>query len=1491
MLARSKRMFAQVWYMPVFLLLGMPACLGGEVFFHEARTDWRICLSPQAQPAETYAAQELRDALRKISGADFELLTTDEPPEHHAIIIGDLNSPQVRAQAAALNLNAGPVEAIAVYTLGGRLYLAGNQPRGALYAVYHFLQHELGVRWLWPGSDGEFMPAKLSWSLPELKHNYQPPIAYRGFHLCGDWRDVELFREWMGRNFINIHRHAASPDQQRRGFHSMWSSHNVRLPESLFDQHPECFAEIQGQRYKSNICFSNPEVDKIIAAETAEYVRKRPFLELLSLFPNDNQDYCRCARCATSDVSTAWFEFYNRLTDALKIEFPDLKFATIAYQGYRDVPQCTVRNSEFIEYASHGRCNIHAYGQAGCQHNDDTMHAMLAWQATGLPIGHYGYEFDVYTKNPRFLPFLSVIDDAVKTSRRLGHVAVIPEISLSPKHGPEVYAHHVQNRLALYLYARLLWDPDEQMNDVLDDWCRTTFGEAGTSMGAYYRAMDRAWTAMPIHATILGNALNAAPHLLTDPLRAEVAKAFSNAEQRLPTIADAGARSRAAAALARERILYNQWQDLYRLSTDAPRINLPRLADADGLAQSASRPQALSTSAGDPDGYSTHVRLAWTKDALLVHWICRDRQIGNLKTAASARDASLNEDDSVELVLSSGLSGETWHFATNARGTQQDYRDTNVGVRDDRWDPRWQATTRVVADAWEAEFRVPFAELGRVPNPNETWQARFLRHGGGRQEIASPVFPEREMASLLFSPAARTDRALLWWSGAPDREAQRDAALSQEFLERGWQLNLVSDDQKLIAGSQQADAYWFRHPHGPNKVPAAYWQTHLAPAIKDGAVAVFVSYWPIPLDQYFDDPSLQLKPAVCGRIPLAARVSSFIAPGDWSTQPNNLLGALKTAITPAYGFEPADPAAWTVLATAPGGGDRPFPYLLARRYGQGLIVVGGDDIRIAPARLLENLLAAKETQFTAAASVERFGLFEATLTASGTSANPYAELAAEATLTPPGGQQPRTVPLFWDGGSSWKFRISPDQPGTWRWTTRSRNAGLDGKSGSFSVTDSSRRGSLRPMRGFPYHFEYQDGSACWFMGDTAWALFTDNADEQHDRAAAFRYLQTRAGQGFNAVHAMLLSEAGWGNVGGQPWQDLGQQRINPGYWQEVDRRLAYANSQGLVVGLVLAWGDKRKQEPYAWRRFPNVEARERYARYIAARFAAFEVYFIVSGEWHAEVQTRPASEDEVRREFSRIGDEIGVSDPQGRMIAIHPMNSGGSVREFNQDAWMAFGDYQQNYRDLHERLLQSRRFDKPVVNSEYGYHLRDQNGDGVPDKDNSTSLESIRHATWDLVMGGGYVLTGFGTTYFGGNRDPGPFDLDAARNKPWEQQMSELKKFFVAREWWKLAPHDELLRSKTPRGKDTRQLGCVAPPPVAYWCLAEPGRQYVVYARGLKQPVQLTVDDPATLEARQFNPRTGESAELQLEFRDHHLHYLPPDEQDWVVVIAAGGGT
>jgi hypothetical protein len=519
--------------------------------------------------------------------------------------------------------------------------------------------------------------------------------------------------------------------------------------------------------------------------------------------------------------------------------------------------------------------------------------------------------------------------------------------------------------------------------------------------------------------------------------------------------------------------------------------------------------------------------------------------------------------------------------------------------------------------------------------------------------------------------------------------------------------------------------------------------------------------------------------------------------------------------------------------------------------------------------------------------VEQFGIFEVSIEFANQYKNPFIELKADAEITRPDGSV-WTIPLFWDGGQTCKLRISPDLEGDWSYKITSTDQGLNGKSESFSCNSSEKKGSIQPMDKFPHHFQCQNGEKMWFMGETAWALFTDDQEEKHDRQAVEYYLKTRASQGFNVVHSMMLSEAGLGNSGGLPFIDMENQIINPDYWKEIDERVEFANQQGLVVGLFIAWGDKRKQEPFAWRLFPDIEARKNYARYIAARYSAFDVYFIISGEWHGEVRTRPSTEDEMKKEFIEIGNAFREAEPHGRMMGIHPMGSDGSVREFHVADWMDFGDYQQNYRDLHNRILESRKYNLPIVNSEYGYHLRDMDGDGIPDKDNSTSIESMRNASWDIVMAGGYLVTGFGTTYFGGYRDPGPFNVDASRNKEWEMQINLIKEFFTEIEWWKLEPHDELLKSATSRGKDTIQLGRVAPPSTTYWLLAEQGKQYIIYCRGLTDPLilQTGTDNAETYRSQLFNPRTGEFAPFTNEQEiKNNFTWTPPDENDWILYL------
>ena len=520
-----------------------------------------------------------------------------------------------------------------------------------------------------------------------------------------------------------------------------------------------------------------------------------------------------------------------------------------------------------------------------------------------------------------------------------------------------------------------------------------------------------------------------------------------------------------------------------------------------------------------------------------------------------------------------------------------------------------------------------------------------------------------------------------------------------------------------------------------------------------------------------------------------------------------------------------------------------------------------------------------------AASVPRFGVFETVLTQAGAPANPYTAIQAAATIAGPNGVT-RTIPLFWDGGRTWRLRISPDTVGEWRWSIRANDPGLDGKNGAFRCVSSQNKGSIQPMAGHPRHFQYQNGDPFYFLGDTAWALYTNNSEEKHDRAAVLHYLNVRAKQGFNVIHSMLISEADWGNDGGMPFTDLSAEAINPAYWQEVDTRLKYLTDRGMIAGLVLAWTDHGRSKQ-SWQYFANEEACRRYARFIVARCSAYPVFFIVAGEWGLTKDDAAA-----RRLYEAIGAEIKKQDPHGRMVAIHTDGRGPKhLKPFAGSAWNDFGDYMQTYDNLHGSILYCRDVGKPVVNAEYAYYRREAE-DGTVNKAHSADVAITRAATWDIVMAGGYIVTGFGTTYFGGYRCRGPFAVDAAKNDDWEVQVQIVRKFFSARPWWKLEPHDELLTAPVERGEEEDVVvdRSGRPPRTTYWALAEPGRQYIAYVRGLRGVCTLALGRSASLATytvRRFDPRTGEYTPLGDHQGQGPVSLQTPDEQDWVFEVTA----
>jgi uncharacterized protein DUF4038/uncharacterized protein DUF5060/collagenase-like protein with putative collagen-binding domain len=522
------------------------------------------------------------------------------------------------------------------------------------------------------------------------------------------------------------------------------------------------------------------------------------------------------------------------------------------------------------------------------------------------------------------------------------------------------------------------------------------------------------------------------------------------------------------------------------------------------------------------------------------------------------------------------------------------------------------------------------------------------------------------------------------------------------------------------------------------------------------------------------------------------------------------------------------------------------------------------------------VLSLSGLQSALALEVPLYDRFETQFTQTSKASNPYKHVTATVTFARPDGATV-SVPMFWDGGSTWRVRFSPALTGTWSYTTSSSDEGLNNQSGTFDVIASANKGAIVQKPDAAYHFAYQDGTPVWWFGDTNWYQFSSIAAENLNRETANAYIDARAAQGFNVVHGLLYTTKG--NEGGSAFRSLRRESINPAYWQEIDQRIAYMNSKGVTAGLVLAWGFGSE----SWLDFPSDEARLRFARYIAARYSAYNVYFLTAAEWGFW----PHGPEHGEATFRNLAHEIANNDPHDRMIGVHAHTYDSQAETFADDTWSSFGDYQQYYggavstvlasdanrHEMAERLAESRDHGKPVINAEYAYYLRDKNGDGDVDKESSHNLDDFRKASWVLAMTGGYFVTGFGSTYRGGLSHKGQFDVADEANNVAIEDLTLLRNFFSSHQWWTLEPRNDLVSGA---GYE--------------YGLAAVGQTYLVYTTSTTATdLSLGEAPPATYSVRRFDPRTGEYADLGSHSGTGPVTLSSPDHQDWVYVVQNTG--
>ena len=125
---------------------------------------------------------------------------------------------------------------------------------------------------------------------------------------------------------------------------------------------------------------------------------------------------------------------------------------------------------------------------------------------------------------------------------------------------------------------------------------------------------------------------------------------------------------------------------------------------------------------GAPASEETEVRVAFDADNLYFGILCRDRTPEAIVATQLGRDADLDVDDRVTIVLDPFFDQRNgFFFSVNPAGARADGQISNNEQEPSlEWDGIWDARTRITGEGWAAEVALPFKTLRFRPGQT-TW--------------------------------------------------------------------------------------------------------------------------------------------------------------------------------------------------------------------------------------------------------------------------------------------------------------------------------------------------------------------------------------------------------------------------------------------------------------------------------------------------------------------------------------------------------------------------------------------------------------------------------------------------------------------------------------------------------------------------------------------------------------------------------------------------
>lgn len=421
------------------------------------------------------------------------------------------------------------------------------------------------------------------------------------------------------------------------------------------------------------------------------------------------------------------------------------------------------------------------------------------------------------------------------------------------------------------------------------------------------------------------------------------------------------------------------------------------------------------------------------------------------------------------------------------------------------------------------------------------------------------------------------------------------------------------------------------------------------------------------------------------------------------------------------------------------------------------------------------------------------------------------------------------MPAFWDGGRRMVVRFAPIEAGQWTYRINSNIDRFKGQIGNFTATESDSPGFVHPAN--VHHWATENKKPHLWMGDTCYRFGVI------DRASFEQIVNARAAQKFSHISGLLL---GW--EGEQAKAMPAPDRPNTDYFRELDNRLRYMNAKGIVADLILGAANNALADL-----LPTWQQRQRFVRYIVARYSAFNITWQGIQEFEGYTDGRAL--------LKEIGLLIKKLDPYNHARSTSTRATSAPLLS---DGWMNYVTYQSSDDAL--GAIEHQLYPASFVNAGFG---NEDSGAGKNGPD-PVEANTLRHRLWNARMDGQYP--NFSNTGTYGGKDSAAPNARFA-DSPGAKQMTVWYDFFDDTRYWELEPYFDVDGGRA---------------------IALEGVEYVVY---LERPgsVSLNVEKHG-YEVEWVNPIDGERTKVKKGFKGDQFEGEPPDTaHDWVLHIVREG--